>query len=180
MTAYSTTVRALHLVTNAAWFGGSLMGAVGLNPAAQEGDSARERAEIADRGWTTWGPVQGGAVGLHLLSGIAILADNRRRTMSHTPTTVAVVAKTALTGLALAASGAAYLNGARLGEAREKADEDPAARRRARELSQRLSWLQWATPLTTGGLLVLDAYLGEQQRGTAGLLDEPTSLRWRR
>ena len=38
MTAYSTTVRATHLVTNAAWFGGSLMGAVGLNPAARTGD----------------------------------------------------------------------------------------------------------------------------------------------
>ena len=34
MTAFSTTVRATHLVTNAAWFGGSLMGAVGLNGAA--------------------------------------------------------------------------------------------------------------------------------------------------
>ena len=180
MTAYSTTVRALHLVTNAAWFGGSLMGAVGLNPAAQEGDDLRERAEIADRGWNAWGPVQGGAIALHLLSGIAILGDNRRRTMTHRPTTVAVVAKTALTGAALAASAAAYLNGARLGEAREKADQDPVARRRSRELSQRLSWLQWATPLTTGGLLVLDAFLGEQQRGVAGLLDEPTSLRRRR
>ncbi|KGN42253.1 hypothetical protein [Knoellia aerolata] len=180
MTAYSTSVRALHLVTNAAWFGGSLMGAVGLNPAAEEGDTSRERSEIADRGWTAWGPVQGGAIGLHLLSGIAILADNRRRTLSHTPTTIAVVAKTALTGAALAASGAAYVNGARLGEAREKADHDPAARGRARELAQRLRWLQWATPLTTGGLLVLDAYLGEQQRGVAGLLDRPTSLRRRR
>lgn len=37
MTAYSTTVRATHLPTNAAWFGGSLIGAVALNPAAREG-----------------------------------------------------------------------------------------------------------------------------------------------
>lgn len=177
MTAYSTTVRALHLLTNAAWFGGTLMGAVGLNPAAEEGDSSMERAEIADEGWTRWGPVQGAAIGLHLLSGIAILGDNRRRTMSHPPTRAAVVAKTAMTGLALAASGAAYVNGARLGDVREKADHDPEARRRAAELSQRLSWLQWATPVTTGALLVLDAYLGEQQRGVAGLLDPPTSLR---
>ena len=180
MTAYITSVRALHLVTNAAWFGGSLMGAVGLNPASQEGDTSTERAEIADRGWTSWGPVQGGAIGLHLLTGIAILADNRRRTVSHTPTTAADVAKTALTGAAIAASAAAYVNGARLGEARERADDDAVARRRSHELSQRLRWLQWATPLTTGGLLVLDAYLGEQQRGVAGLLDRPTSLRRRR
>ncbi|MGO4603439.1 hypothetical protein [Terrabacter sp. 2YAF2] len=42
-----------------------------------------------------------------------------------------------------------------------------------------MSWLQWATPGATAGLLVLDAYLGEQQRGVAGLLDPPSSLRRR-
>ena len=116
MTSYSTDVRAVHLLTNAAWFGGSLMGAVALNPAAQEGDTGRERAQISDTGWTRWGPVQGGAIALHLLSGLAIVADNRRRALLHPPSSAAVVAKTALTGAALAATGAAYLNGARLGE----------------------------------------------------------------
>ncbi|WP_392544042.1 hypothetical protein [Oryzobacter telluris] len=176
MTAYSTTVRATHLLTNAAWFGGSLMGAVGLNPAAREGDDAHERSEIADTGWNRWGPVQGAAMGLHLLSGIAIVADNRRRVVAHRPTTVAVVLKTALTAAAVAASAAAYTNGADLGEALEQADHDEAARQKARALTSRLRWLQWATPVTTGGLLVLDAYLGEQQRGVAGLLDRATSL----
>jgi hypothetical protein len=37
-----------------------------------------------------------------------------------------------------------------------------------------MRWLQWATPATTAGILVLDAFLGEQQRGEAGLLDRPT------
>ena len=108
MTAYSTTVRATHLLTNAAWFGGSLMGAVALNPAARQGDDSHEQAEIADEGWNRWGPVQGAAIGLHLLSGIAIVADNRRRVAMHPPTTTAVVLKTALTGVAVAASAAAY------------------------------------------------------------------------
>ncbi|MFC7490707.1 MULTISPECIES: hypothetical protein [unclassified Knoellia] len=180
MTAYSTAVRAIHLVTNAAWFGGSLMGAVGLNPATLEGDTSQERSRIADTGWTRWGPVQGAAVGLHLLSGLAILADNRRRTLSHPPTTSAVVLKTTLTGAALAASGAAYVYGAKLGEAREDADTSASARTQARQLDQRMRWLQWATPVTTGGMLVLDAYLGEQQRGVAGLLDRPASLLRRR
>lgn len=177
MTALSTTVRALHLVTNAAWFGGSLAGAVAVNPAAQEGDTAREQSRIADRGWRSWGPVQGGAIALHLVSGMGILVDNRRRTRLHLPTTVAVVAKTALTGAALAASAAAYRDGARLGQAREASEEDLVARRQAQELTRRMRWLQWATPATTGALLVLDAYLGEQQRGVAGLLDPPMSLR---
>ena len=177
MSGYSTLVRATHLVTNAAWFGGSLMGAVALNPAAAEGDDSHEQAEIADTGWTRWGAVQGAAMGLHLVSGMAIVADNRRRVAAHRPTTVAVVVKTVLTGAALAASGAAYRLGAELGDARERADADPVAAERARSLSRTMRWLQWATPLTTSGILVLDAYLGEQQRGPAGLLDPPTRLR---
>jgi uncharacterized membrane protein len=177
MSGYSTAVRATHLLTNAAWFGGSLMGAVALNPASREGDDARERADIADEGWTRWGPVQGAAIGVHLLSGLAIVADNRRRIAAHPPTLVAVIAKTALTGLALAASEAAYRVGAELGEAAEHADDDPVSAGRARSLATAMSWLQWATPATTAGILVLDAYLGEQQRGKAGLLDRPTSAR---
>ena len=177
MTAYSTIVRATHVLTNAAWFGGSLAGAAALNPAARTGDDARERAQIADEGWRRWGPVQGAAVGLHLLSGIAILADNRRRVVAHRPTATAVVLKTALTGAAIVVSAEAYRSGAELGEALERADEDPAAKHRARKLTQRMSWLQWGTPAATAAILVLDAYLGEQQRGAAGLLDRPFSLR---
>jgi hypothetical protein len=176
MTAWSTAVRATHLTTNAAWFGGSLMGAVGLNPAAREGDDERERAAIADEGWSRWGPVQGGAVALHLLSGLAILADNRRRVRRHRPTTVAVVAKTALTGAAVAFGAETYRVGAAYGDAREASADDPAARREAQVLARRLRWLQWTTPALTGGILVLDAYLGEQQRGLAGLLDRPSRL----
>jgi hypothetical protein len=179
MTAYSTIIRATHLLTNAAWFGGSLMGAVALNPAAREGDDAQEQAQISDEGWTRWGPVQGAAIGLHLLSGIGIVADNRRRVLAHPPTTTAVVLKTVLTGVAVAASAAAYRSGAELGDAQGAAGTDPAAADRARSLAGRMRWLQWATPAATAGLLVLDAYLGEQQRGPAGLLDRATSP-WRR
>jgi uncharacterized membrane protein len=176
MTAYSTTVRATHLLTNAAWFGGSLMGAVGLNPAARAGDDAHERSEIADAGWNRWGPVQGGAIGLHLLSGLAIVADNRRRVVAHPPTTTAVILKTALTGMAVAASVTAYRSGAALGEAMEEGAVDAQARKTSRSLAARMRWLQWATPAATAGLLVLDAYLGEQQRGAAGLLDRASGV----
>jgi hypothetical protein len=176
MTAYSTTVRATHLLTNAAWFGGSLMGAVALNPAAREGDDSHEQAEIADEGWNRWGPIQGAAIALHLLSGIAIVADNRRRIIAHPPTTTAVLLKTALTGVAVVSSAAAYRFGAELGDALQSATEDAAAGQKTRSLATRMSWLQWATPVATAGILVLDAYLGEQQRGVPGLLDRASSL----
>ena len=103
-------------------------------PASREGDGAHEQAEIADEGWSRWGRVQGASIGLHLVSGLAIVADNRRRVAAHTPTTVAVVAKTVLTGAALAASAAAYRSGAELGDAQERADVDRSSPGKARSL----------------------------------------------
>lgn len=170
MTFLSTAVRATHLVTNAAWFGGSLMGAVSLNPAARVADTAEERAEISGTGWERWGPVQGAAIGLHLLTGLAIVADNRHRVVAHTPTTAGVAAKTALTAAALASTGAAWFYGSRMGDALGE-DGHPRDRAAARDAAAKLAWLQWTTPALTGALLVLDAQLGEQQRGLAGLLD---------
>ncbi|CAG7574210.1 hypothetical protein FB554_2381 [Barrientosiimonas humi] len=169
MTALSTAVRATHLLTNAAWFGGSLMGAVSLNAASHEAGSRQDTARVAGTGWERWGPVQGGAIALHLLSGLAIVADNRRRTTLHAPTRGAVVAKTALTGVALAATGAAWDQGRKLGDLRE--GKAGAAGQDEQQLHQRLAVLRWVVPAATGALLVLDAYLGEQQRGAAGLLD---------
>ncbi len=168
----STSVRATHLVTNAAWFGGSLFGAVGLNPAAREPDTERERVEVSGTGWERWGPVQGAAVALHLLSGLAITADNRRRVAGHPPTTAVTALKTLLTGAAVASSAAAYVYGERLGDASGE-DGHPRDARVAEDARGKLAWLQWATPALTGAILVLDAQLGEQQRGTAGLLDRP-------
>lgn len=172
MTLLSTTVRATHLVTNGAWFGGSLMGAVGLNAASQEPDTERERVAVSGTGWERWGPVQGAAIGLHLLSGLAILADNRHRVVSHTSTRASVVAKTVITAAAVASTAAAYVYGTRLGDASGE-DGHPRDPQAAEAASRKLAWLQWTTPALTGSLLVLDAHLGEQQRGAAGLLDRP-------
>jgi putative copper export protein len=154
MSLVSTSVRATHLVTNAAWFGGSLFGAVGLNPASREPDTERERVEVSGTGWERWGPVQGAAIALHLVSGLAISADNRNRVLGHPPTTAITVAKAVITGAAVASTAAAYV--------------DPRA---AEDARRTLKWLQWVTPALTGAMLVLDAELGEQQRGVAGLLD---------
>ncbi|GAA5115656.1 hypothetical protein GCM10023339_23130 [Alloalcanivorax gelatiniphagus] len=172
MSMLSTAVRATHLVTNAAWFGGSLFGAVGLNPASREPDTERERVEVSGTGWERWGPVQGAAIGLHLVSGLAILADNRNRVVGHPPTTGVTLVKTVVTAAAVASTAAAYVYGERLGRAsgEDGHPKDPAG---ADEARSRLAWLQWTTPALTGTLLVLDAQLGEQQRGAAGLLDRP-------
>lgn len=172
----STTVRAAHLLSNAAWFGGSVAGAVALNPAAAASPGGSD-VEVAQEGWTRWQPVQATAIGVHLASGVAILADNRRRVVLEPATRATTVVKTAVTGLALTATALNAYLGREVGRSGGMGNpDDPldprSARNRGGERARTLlRTTQWVPPVLTGVLLVLDAQLGEQQRGWAGLLD---------
>jgi hypothetical protein len=53
----NTLVRSLHDVGAAGWFGGGLMGAVGLNGASKDISDPAERSRIAASGWARWAPV---------------------------------------------------------------------------------------------------------------------------
>jgi hypothetical protein len=53
-----TPVRSLHDIGLAAWFDGSLMGAVELNGAAATVKGPKERISVATTGWKHWAPVQ--------------------------------------------------------------------------------------------------------------------------
>ena len=58
----NTLVRSLHDVGLAAWFGGSLMGAIGLNGAGAAVLDDKERARVASAGWAKWTPVNAAAI----------------------------------------------------------------------------------------------------------------------
>ena len=51
MSERNTVLRAMHDLGGAAWFGGSLMGAVGLNGAASDVADPSDRARVAAAGW---------------------------------------------------------------------------------------------------------------------------------
>jgi hypothetical protein len=65
MSERNTVLRSMHDIGLAGWFGGSLMGAVGLNGAAAQAASPAERLQIASAGWDRWGPVNLVAIGAH-------------------------------------------------------------------------------------------------------------------
>ena len=79
MSSRNTVVRSLHDLGAAAWFGGSLMGAVGVNGAADAVRDSQDRARVAAVGWAKWTPVSAAAIGAHLIGGGAILYANRDR-----------------------------------------------------------------------------------------------------
>ncbi|MEU1212531.1 hypothetical protein ACFYSH_14870 [Streptomyces sp. NPDC005791] len=169
MSERNTAVRSIHDLGLAAWFGGSLMGAVGLNGAAtSQGTSETDMARIASAGWAKWTPVNAVAIGLHLMGGTGLLSANATRVQTQQGVATSTVAKAVLTGAALAATAYSRVLGKKVElasssdpEDLEKAAHHPVDLHKAR---QHLTIMQWAVPALTGAVVVLNALHGEQQR----------------
>jgi hypothetical protein len=165
----NTVARALHDVGLAAWFGGSLMGAVALNGAAAEAESPSERSKIANAGWARWTPVNLAAIAAHLAGGAMLTSGNRKRLVAQAGVGQATAVKTVLTGAALTATAVSRALGQKVMNAGtppvEGATEPSSATPDDVAAAQRkLKALQWAIPALTGALLVVNARMGEQQR----------------
>jgi hypothetical protein len=169
MSERNTALRSLHDLGLAAWFGGSLMGAVGLNGAAgAEGGTETTGARIASTGWAKWAPVNAAAIGTHLVGSSGLLAANAARVATQQGVAASTLAKTVLTGVALAATAYSRLLGKKI-ELASSSDPDDAERAAEHPVDlskaqRQLAVLQWSIPALTGGLLVLNALHGEQQR----------------
>ena len=169
MSQRDTIARSLSEVGLAAWFGGSLMGAVGVNGAAAEVDRPDQRARVANAGWNKWTPVNAAAIGAHLLGSVVLTGGNKGRIAGQKGVASTAIAKTAVTVSALAATAYARALGQKVIEAGDVPVEggtDPSAQTppEVADAQRKLSALQWAIPALTGTLLVMDALMGEQQR----------------
>jgi hypothetical protein len=174
----NTLARSLHDLGLATWFGGSLMGAVGLNGAAAVVDQPAQRLRVANAGWARWTPVNLAGIAAHLAGGAVLVAGNKGRLATQRGVAGATVAKATVTGLALAATAYSRALGERLMQAGDApveggttpTDDTPPELANAQ---RQLTVLQWVIPGLTGTALVLNALMGEQQRPqqvTSGLL----------
>jgi hypothetical protein len=169
MSQRNTIARSLSEVGLAAWFGGSLMGAVGVNGAAAEVDRPEQRARVANAGWNRWTPVNLAAIGAHLLGSVVLTGANKGRIAGQKGVATTSIAKTAVTAGALAATAYARALGQKViqaGDVPVEGGTDPSAQTppEVAHAQRTLSKLQWAIPALTGTLLVMDALMGEQQR----------------
>lgn len=76
MSKRNTVVRSMHDLGLATWFGGALMGAVGLNGATAHAKDPQERLRLSSMGWGRWTPVQIAAVGAHVIGGFGLAGGN--------------------------------------------------------------------------------------------------------
>jgi hypothetical protein len=169
MSSRNTLVRSLHDLGAAAWFGGSLMGAVGVNGAGAAVRDSQDRARVAAVGWAKWAPVNAVAIGAHLIGGGAILYANRGRAKHQSGVRSNTVAKIAVTGAAVGATVYSGILGAKTaqgdGHSVEGAtDPSTGTPKDVAAAQKQLRYLQWALPVLTGAIVVLGAQQGEQQR----------------
>jgi len=76
----TTPARTLRDLGGAAWFGGALMGATGLNAAGDAADAAgADRDAVVSTGWASWTPVFRAAALAHLAGSTATLTTERSR-----------------------------------------------------------------------------------------------------
>jgi hypothetical protein len=93
MSERNTLVRSLHDLGLAAWFGGSLAGAVAVNGAAADVPDPKLRLRIVNTGWARWTPVNAIAIAAHLVGGAGLLRANRGRAATQGGVGASTVAK---------------------------------------------------------------------------------------
>ena len=169
MSRTATLTRTMHDVGLAAWFGGSLMGAVGVNGAARDVDDPRQRAQVANAGWGRWTPVNLAAIGAHVVGALDLTRANKGRLVAQNGVPATAAIKAGLTAAALAATAYSRV----LGEKVMRAGGVPVAGATeplpttppdVAKAQQQLNALQWVVPALTGSLLGMNALMGEQQR----------------
>jgi hypothetical protein len=169
VTSDNTIVRSLHDLGLGAWFGGSLMGAVGVNGAADDVHDPTERIRVATRGWARWAPVNAIGIGAHLIGAVGMLLANRDRVRRQEGVGASSVVKTVLTGAAIAATAYAGVLGRKAAEGEGAPAEggvtpSPATPQAAADAQRRLRVVQWVIPALTGAITVVNALQGEQQK----------------
>ena len=171
MAQRNTLAHFLHDAGLAAWFGGSLMGAIGVNGAAADVDDPRQRARVANAGWNRWTPFNAVAIGAHLIGGAQLLKANKGRTATQKGVLANTNTKLVLTAGALGATAYARVLGKKMANAGDVPVGDGttptgATPPEVAKAQKQLAALQWAIPGLTGGILASSALHEEQQRPT--------------
>jgi hypothetical protein len=171
MPSMNGIARTLNDLGLATWFGGSLMGAVGLNSAAGEVSDPGQRARVADAGWARWTPVNSAAIGAYVAGGTVLLVANKGRLAGQAGVASVSTTKAVLSAAAIGVTAYSRVLGRRMQEAgdvpvAEGAVPSSQTPPEIAKIQQQLRVLQWAIPALTGGMIVCDSILGEQQRTT--------------
>lgn len=161
--------RSAHDLSAAAWFGGSLMGAVGLNGAAAAAKDPKERTRLSTIGWAKWTPVQVAAFAAHAAGGIGLLIGNQGRIANQDGVSSNTLIKSVVTVAGMGLSLYSGILGKKVGKFADQGgagatEPRPGASDELAKAQKQLKTLQWLLPVVSGTVIVLGAQQGEMQR----------------
>lgn len=167
-------IHLLHDAGLAAWTGGSLMGAVGLNGAAATLTDPRQRASASTAGWSRWAPVNAAAVAAHVVGGIGLTITDRERVRNQKGVAASSAAKAAVTGVGLGvAAWSAVLNRKMAASVpvpvEGSTEPGPGTPSDVAKIQRQLKVVQWLNPLVGLSLHYLTAVHEEQRRPASQL-----------
>jgi hypothetical protein len=127
---------------------------------------------VANAGWDRWIPVNGAAIGAHLIGSVGQLRANKGRVAQQQGVAGMSALKTLLTAAALGATAYSRVLGQRVsaaGNPPSRRGTRPSRRTKALQADvaaaqEQLDTLQWVIPALTGALVAVSSYAGEQQR----------------
>lgn len=165
----NTIARTAHDLGLAAWFGGSLMGAIALNGASKELDDPGQRARVTSEGWARWTPANLAAIGSYVVGGTVLTIANKGRIAGQKGVAGTSLAKAGVTALGLGATAYARALGQKVIDAGDVPVQDgttpsSATPEEVAKSQRQLKMLQWAIPAQVAALIALSAKMGEQQR----------------
>jgi hypothetical protein len=159
----NTVARSLHDLGLAAWFGGSLMGATGVNGAAAVVQDPTQRLRVANTGWARWTPLNLAGIAAHLAGGAVLTGANKGRLAGQQGVAATSTVKTALTVAALGTTAYAPVLGKKLERAGDVPVEgsttpNPTTPEEVARAQRQLTALHWVIPVLTGAVLVVNAH----------------------
>ncbi|WP_043444473.1 hypothetical protein [Arthrobacter sp. L77] len=161
--------RSAHDLGAAAWFGGTLMGAVGLNGATGKAKDPKERTRLSSLGWAKWAPVQTAAFAAHAIGGIGLILGNKGRVAAQDSVGSNTVVKSVVTVIGMALSLYSGILGKKVGELADQGsagatEPRPGASDELAKAQSQLKITQWLLPVVSAIVVVLGAKQGEMQR----------------
>jgi hypothetical protein len=161
--------RIVHDVSLSSWFGGELMGAVGLNGAAAQLSDPRQRSRAANAGWSRFSPLLLSSVAAHLASGVVLVREDKGRLTSQQGFARGSAIKTGLTGAALAGTVYQQVLGQRMARGGDQpvvgaTQPGPGTAPEQASAQRQLNVLQFLIPALTGSAWIVHSANGELAR----------------
>lgn len=165
------TIRLLHDVGAATWFGGSLMGATGLNGATALLDDPAERARASTAGWSRWTPVNAAGMLAHVVGAAGLTITDAPRVAGQHGVARSSAVKAGLTAAGLGVGAWSVALNRKMAAAGPVPVESPTEPGAATPpdvsgVQRQLKAVQWLNPLLAGAVIATASWQSEQQRAS--------------